>query len=578
MARLPLLSGAYQARSLIASAQRSVNLYAEANPDPQAPVPVTHYPTPGLRRLVQPDYTQVCRQAYTASNGVVYAVVGSHVFKMASDFSLTELGTIVDRMTPVVLSDNGLAVIIVDGSATGYCIDMATDDFGQILDPSFLGGDRVDYIDGFFTLNNPGTGQFYISLNNVSYAMLRQSVINDGSITAGGAGYSNATYDDVPLTGGSGSGATATVVVSGGAVTGVVITNGGEGYANGETLSANAASLGGAGAGFTWQITAMEPAFDPLDIVRKQGGADPISSIAANRGELWILGTQTSEVWVNTGAADFTFSRVQGGVMQQGCAAKHSVAQLDTSLFWLSQDKKGRGIVVQAQGYQAQRVSTHAIEAEIQRYSDISDAIGFCFQQNGHAFYVLTFPTADKTWMMEVATKQWSEFNWTDPSGNLRRHRANCGCFGYGVNIVGDWQSGILYALDPNVFTDDGQPVKRIRTFPHLIKDGKRVIYKQFVADVQVGTLENTLPTDPTENPVVSSSDEPMLSLRWSDDRGASYGNAIQQGMGAAGEYLTQVSFNRLGMARDRVFEVSWTAPMNTSLLGAFVEAEPLRS
>lgn len=578
MARVPLLAGAYQARSLIASAQRCVNLYAESNPDPQAPVPVTHYPTPGLSSIAVPAFRQVAREVYTASNGNVYAVIGSHVFAVASDFSMVEIGTVADLPTPVSMSDNGQAIVIVDGTAVGYCIDMSDNSFGQILDPSFLGAATVDYIDGFFVFEKPDTAQWYISLSTVSFAMLRQSEILDGSITNGGLLYTDGTYDDVPLTGGSGSGATAQIVVSGNAVTGVSITTGGTGYVNGETLSAAAANVGGTGSGFTWQITEMNPAFDPLDIVSKQGGADPVSAVAANRGELWILGTQTSEVWVNTGAADFAFQRVQGGVMQQGCAAKHSVAQLDTSLFWLAKDKKGQGIVVQAQGYQAIRVSTHSIEAEIQRYSVISDAIGFCFQQNGHAFYMLTFPTADKTWLMEVATKQWSEFNWTDPNGTLRRHRANCCCFGYAVNIVGDWQNGTLYALDPNVFTDNGQPIKRIRTFPHLIKDGKRVIFNRFVADVQVGTLENTLPQSVGSNPVVASTDEPMLSLRWSDDRGVSYGEAIQQGMGAAGEYLTQVTFNRLGMARDRVFEISWSAPMNTSLLGAFIDATPLKS
>lgn len=578
MPRVPLLGGAYRARSLIASAQRCVNLYAELNPDPQAPVPVTHYPTPGLRSIATPDFKQVAREVYTASNGNVYAIIGSHVFSVASDFAMTEIGTIADLPTPVSMADNGQVIVIVDGTTVGYCINMADNDFGQILDTNYLGAATVDFIDGFFVFEKPDTAQWYISLSTVSFAMLRQSEILDGSITSGGSLYTNGTYDDVPLTGGSGSGATAQIVISGAAVTGVSITTGGTGYVNGETLSANASDVGGTGSGFTWQISEMNPAFDPLDIVSKQGGADPVAAVAANRGELWILGTQTSEVWVNTGAADFAFQRVQGGILQQGCAAKNSVAQLDTSLFWLAQDKKGKGIVVQAQGYQAQRVSTHSIEAEIQRYSTISDAIGFCFQQNGHAFYVLTFPSADKTWLMEVATKQWSEFNWTDPNGTLRRHRANCCCFGYGVNIVGDWQNGTLYALDPNVFDDNGQPIKRIRTFPHLIKDGKRVRYERFVADVQVGTLENTLPQQVGVNGVVSSSDEPLLTLRWSDDRGVSYGDPIMQGMGASGEYLTQVAFSRLGMARDRVFEVSWSSPINTSLLGAFIDGTPLKS
>lgn len=70
-----------------------------------------------------------------------------------------------------------------------------------------------------------------------------------GNIT-GGSGYVNGTYFNVPLTNGSGQGATATVVISGNAVTAVTITNPGVYYAAGNVLSASADNLGGSGAGF----------------------------------------------------------------------------------------------------------------------------------------------------------------------------------------------------------------------------------------------------------------------------------------------------------------------------------------
>jgi hypothetical protein len=77
-----------------------------------------------------------------------------------------------------------------------------------------------------------------------------------GAIT-GGSGYTNGSYANVPLTGGAGSGAKATIGVSGGAVTTVTITARGAGYAVGNTLSATAASLGGTGAGFSIPVTAI---------------------------------------------------------------------------------------------------------------------------------------------------------------------------------------------------------------------------------------------------------------------------------------------------------------------------------
>lgn len=74
----------------------------------------------------------------------------------------------------------------------------------------------------------------------------------------GGTNYTNGTYPNVPLTGGSGLGAMATVTVSGGSVTSVVITAGGSGYvANTDTLSANSSNLGGTGLGFSVPVTSV---------------------------------------------------------------------------------------------------------------------------------------------------------------------------------------------------------------------------------------------------------------------------------------------------------------------------------
>ena len=87
-------------------------------------------------------------------------------------------------------------------------------------------------------------------------SIVQSPVATLGAIT-GGSGYTAGTYFDVPLTGGSGSGALATVTVAGGAVTAVTITNGGTQYVIGDTLSAAAANVGGTGASFSVPVTAV---------------------------------------------------------------------------------------------------------------------------------------------------------------------------------------------------------------------------------------------------------------------------------------------------------------------------------
>lgn len=687
--RIPLLSGAYQAESLIADAQRSINLYAEVNPGATqigqayglssgAPVPMTHYLTPGLTLLAGAANVQPVRCIYRATNGDGYCVIGTIVYYFDAKFAFTQVGTVADLRTPCYMADNGLAIVLVDGTAAGYAINLATREFAAITGAPWYGSTSVDYVDTYFLFNRPGTDQWYISLSFVTFDMLTGTAgaIYDGEISAGGTGYTNGsypaqaltggsgsgatanitvaggvvtaatmagegsgyvagdvlsaftgtdgaigagaitaggtsyttgTYTAVPLTGGAGTGAQATVVISGGAVTSVTITAAGSGYAADDALSATAASIGGTGSGFAYEVSAVQggfiydvtgvhgSAFDPLDIVAKQSGADSIQRVFELNRMVWAVGTLSGDVYYNSGASDFTFQALPGSI-EHGAAAPYSFAKQDVNAFWLTQDRQGTTIIAQTNGMALDRISTHAIENTLRGYANISDAIGFCYQQNGHSFYFLTFPTADATWVYDITAKQWHQRAATDLNGVLRRHRANCYAFVYGKHVVGDWQNGRLYELDIEAYTDNGLPITRIRSFPHILNDGKRAVVSQFIADMEVGELPETLwktgqPTihinpdrtislgnlngAPTIHLGELGAMVPMVSLRTSITRGASWGNAVMQTMGATGRYQISMSWRRLGIARDFVFELEWSIPAKTALNGAFIEAHP---
>ena len=477
MPRVQLLSGAYSARSIIANAQRCLNLYPEAAPqETSPPVPVTHYPTPGTRGLSQCPVPAAGRALYAASNGTLYATVGSNFYQIKPDWSWTLLGTITAGSTPVSMADNGLTLIAVDGTPNGYSVDLTTQAYDHIVADGFYGGDRVAFIDTFLLLNRPGTTQFYSS-------------------------------DSEAIT------------------------------------------------------------FDTTYIAGKTGAPDLLASLIVADGHIWLLGTKTSEIWFTSGDANFPFARQQGVFIEHGIVAKHSVAKLGAIIFWLSQDAQGQGVVLIGQNYASDRVSTHAIETEFATYARLDDAIGYAYQQGGHVFYVLTFPGANKTWVYDAAIKEWHERGWTDPNGVIRRHRGMAHAFAYGENVVMDWETGALLALDTDVFDDVGNPIVRLRSFPHLGGGGARVSYSTFIADMEVGTTPNI----PLSNP-------PLANLRWSDSRGASWGNYIQKPMGASGEHKTVVQFTRLGEGRDRVFELSWSAPIRTALNGALIQTSPSAS
>ena len=415
--RVPLVQGAYSARSIIASAQRSVNIYGEMNPagttldlqglasgglmgaavakgSPAAPI--TYYPCPGLKLLGTPgssddftsDFTSDfggvktigggARCLYRATNGDVYYVVGGTVYFVSPSFAFTPLGSIIPASTPCSMSDNGTTAVLVDGSPQGYQIDLTTKTFSQISaatnsPPStsvygFFGADRCDMLDGFMVLNQPGTRNFYSTLEN-------------------------------------------------------------------------------------------EIAFDATFFAAKNAFSDKLASVIVTKRQIWLVGERTTEIWLDSGAQGFPFEIVPGPFIQHGTNAKYSVAQIDGAVYFLSQDQAGQNIMIRGSGYEAQRVSNHAVETEWSNYATTDDAVGFCFQQNGHPFYQINFPTADRSWRYDESTQEWHEPVYTDADGVEHRHRAQCVASVNGQILAGDWETGALYALDTNTYTDNGMPM-----------------------------------------------------------------------------------------------------------------------
>lgn len=505
---MPLKIGAYMARSVIASCQRCVNLFGEANPE-DAPVPYTYYPTPGLRPLSTPPVAGVGRGLYRASDGLLYGVVEQNLYLISAGWAWTLLGVLNDvRTTPISMADNQTTMMLVDGSGSGYTVALNSGAFAVMSDSAFYGSPRVEFSDTYFILSKPNTAIFYTSDSNA--------------------------------------------------------------------------------------IT-----FNPLNFATKIGASDRLVAAAVVHREVWLVGQRTTEVWINGGGTDFPYQIMNGAFVQHGCAAVYSIAQMGDALFWLSEDQQGGKVVLRGQGYQSQRVSTHAIETALAGYSTVADAIGYTYQQEGHQFYVLTFPTADKTWCLDIVSGQWHERMWLDGEGIEHRHRGMSAAYCYGENVVQDWETGALYAYDLNVYTDDGDPILRRRGFPHMGVNGGRVYYRQFLADVEVGRAlggawqgQNEIILGPDvvadtglgvdSIPVFLGVDngaifvEPgKLYLRYSDTRGESWSDPIADDFGATGEFYKSVQFQRLGMARDRVFELFWSAPVRTALNGAFVEAVP---
>ena len=308
---------------------------------------------------------------------------------------------------------------------------------------------------------------------------------------------------------------------------------------------------------------------DPLDFASTEGSPDGLVAINIDHREAWMFGTDSIEVWYDAGLADFPLTRIQGAFNEIGCVAAFSVAKLDNGLFWLGTDARGQGIVYRANGYTGQRVSTHAIEYAIAQYGNISDAVAYTYQQEGHAFYVLTFPTGNATWVYDVATQAWHERAGWD-NGSFTRHRSNCQCNFIGNTIVGDFENGNIYKMTLDAYADYDAPQKWLRSWralPSGQNNLKRTAHHSLQLDCESGTgLAN------------GQGDDPQVMLRWSDDGGHTWSNEHWSPMGKIGAYYQRVFWRRLGMTlklRDRVYEVSGTDPVKVAIMGAELILSP---
>jgi hypothetical protein len=173
-----------------------------------------------------------------------------------------------------------------------------------------------------------------------------------------------------------------------------------------------------------------------------------------------------------------------------------------------------------------------------------------------------------------------------------------------GLVIVGDYANGKLYQLDKQNYTDDGQNVRRLRRAPHLVTEFQRQYFDELQIQFQpgVGTtglssvlkainIQSPYYISPTGNLTIgalevvylgefntisqlTTTTTPQAMLRWSNDGGSTWSNEHWTGVGQTGRYKNRAIWRRLGTARDRIFEVVVTDPVNFVIISANLKVQ----
>lgn len=320
--------------------------------------------------------------------------------------------------------------------------------------------------------------------------------------------------------------------------------------------------------------------WDPLDTAVVTVFSGLLVSLKVDHREIWVWSKFAATVYYNNGDADFPFAvNPSAGVIEGGIAAINSVVKLDNTLFWIGKDDRGRGVVWKANGYTPTRVSTHAVEFAISQYGDISDAVAYGFQDQGHSFYQIFFPTAEvlphvtntATWDFDVATGLWHERGfWDHRLAQYEAHHSWNHVFIFNKHLVGDWQSGKIYDMSIAYYDDDGDLIRRARRAPHISGEQKWAFHSEIQIFVQPGLGPQPPLLDGDGN-----ARGPILNMRYSDDGGKTWSSERSADCGQAGEYAKRVRFLRLGRARDRIYEINMSDPVPWRIVDAFLEAEP---
>lgn len=303
--------------------------------------------------------------------------------------------------------------------------------------------------------------------------------------------------------------------------------------------------------------------WDPLDIATAESSPDSIACLASSKGELWIIGQESTEIWYDAAnASGMPFSPREGLTIKVGCGASQSVCNINDTLIWLD----NRGYIVQAtvsnfvrnnnSGYDLPVISSEALTTEILSYFNRDNAIACTFNYRGHLMYQITFPTAKKTWVYDLNTKLWHQRAYYTEKDRFTYHHGQHYTQSGALHILGGIASGKLYLMSPEYYDDAGDPIHCVHT---------TTVNNNEFALIGVDAIETRCETGRATQSGAGS--DPAISLQYSVDGGHTWSFSLPASLGEVGEYALPIRWNRLGYGREWIFRFTVVEPIAFSLI-----------
>ena len=298
-----------------------------------------------------------------------------------------------------------------------------------------------------------------------------------------------------------------------------------------------------------------------LDFTTVENSPDNLVAVKSDMSNLWLFGTKSTEIYQNTGAAAFPFQVRQGAFIETGCAAADTVQRIDNTLLWLGADENGDSIIWRSNGYNAQRVSTQAIERKIAESTSFIESSAWVYHERGHAFYMLQVKGLRTTLCLDLSTAAFHERVYRDPSTNEeQQHRGANHIFFKQKHLIGDRETNQVYEMSLDFFDNNGEPMVKERITPHYNDEKTLITHSQLELDMEVGVGLTT-----------GQGFDPQIMLQYSDDGGHTWSSELWRDIGKMGNYRTRVRWHKLGRSRDRVYRIRISDPVFVQINEAYL-------
>ena len=455
---VPIVGPTYTSRSTSIANQDTRNFYIEV--DRESDTIAAFVPFPGLKPFA--DTSGSFGKGLGKYNNQLYAVTDNNLYKVASDATITNIGSVQTSDRCVLETDNS-RLIIATGASKPYAFDGSSLTLGSDID--LAESSTVTYIN-----------------NRVVYDGNNPDVI----------------------------------------------------FAEpGNALSVNS-----------------------LNVTSEDGKPDDTLAVKAFRDQVFVFGEESITPYYNSGTGNPPFNVIQNATANVGIGAIHSISTNYRSLYFLGSDL----MVYRIAGIQPEPIGNPAIGQAISSYQNPDLAYGVCFSFNNQYFYLLTFP-GDASWLYTEGAG-WTRLAY---GVNGLPHLISDYQYCYGKHLVSDRQSGIIYELDFDTFTDNSEVIQRRRDTRKISgKDfgfpGKEIYMDRLELVVETGT-----------GLISGQGEDPRIMMSFSDDGGRTWSPEQWGYIGKMGSftYGQNPYWTDLGAFYERQFRFTVTDPVKVVLISA---------